>query len=409
MKKLMVLVCVISLSVSLLSGCSSKESDDGKIHLEFFQNKPESVGTFDKLIAKFEKEHPNIDIEQNNVPDSETVLRTRLVKEDVPDILGIGGNATYGDIAEADVFYDFTKDPAVDKVIPNYVQALNQLAGRKKEVNGIPFATNANMVLYNKARFKEMGLQVPETWDELISTAQKIKKAGKIPFYLTLKDAWTGMVPFNSLVANTQGENFFEERETDQATFQKRYGEASEKMLTLLEYGHKDNFGRDYNSGNKAFANGESFMYLQGNWAISSIKAINKNIDIGSFPLPAVNDPEKNKLVSGVDTVLTMSKDNPHKKESLMFIHFLLKAENTRMYMKEQNSFSAVKGVYQDDSALANLNPYFKKQQITGFPEHFFPAGIPIANLLQGFLIKKKEKPFLKKLDREWDKVKARQ
>ncbi|MDN4526877.1 ABC transporter substrate-binding protein [Fictibacillus fluitans] len=409
MKKMIALITALSVTAGLLSGCSDKEEKGGKIHLEFFQNKPEAVGTFDKLIAKFEKEHPNIDIQQNNVPDAETVLRTRLVKEDVPDILGIGGNATYGDIAEAGVFYDFTKDPVVDKVIPNYVDTLNQLAGNNKEVNGIPFATNANMVLYNKEKFRELGLDVPRTWDELIGTAKKIKAAGEVPFYLTLKDAWTAMVPFNSLVANTQGNNFFEEKNEGQASFQKRYGEASDKMLTLLKYGHKDNFGRDYNSGNKAFANGESFMYLQGNWAISSIKTINKDIDIGTFPLPATNDPKKNKLVSGVDTALTMAKDNPYKKESLLFINFLLKPENTKLYMKDQNSFSAVKGVLQDDPTLSNLNPYFEKQQITGFPEHFFPASIPIANLVQGFLISKDEKEFLKKLDTEWDKVKVRQ
>ncbi|MGG0845134.1 ABC transporter substrate-binding protein [Peribacillus simplex] len=402
-------LCTTAFIASLLTGCTNQTTADEKIHIEFFQNKPEAVATFDHLIERFEKLHPNIDIEQNNVPDSETVLRTRLVKEDVPDLLAIGGNATYGDIAEEGLFYDFSKDSAINKVIPDYVNMLNLLGRTNNEVNGIPFATNANMLLYNKDKFKELGLQVPKTWDELINVSKRIQKQGELPFYFTYKDAWTAMVSFNALAGNLQGDNFIQDRNSNKTTFTEHYKETLVKMLTLLDYGHKDNFGRDYNAGNRAFANGESVMYIQGSWAISSIKAINPNIKLGSFPLPASNDSSQNKLVSGVDTALTMSKDTPHKKEALMFIHFLLEKENSQYYIKEQNSFSAVKNVLQNDEALKELNPYFVQQKITSFPEHYFPASMQAANLIQDFLIKGEVKPFLSKLDDEWNKVKARE
>ena len=58
------------------------------------------------------------------------------------------------------------------------------------EVTGIPYSTNANGVMYNTEIFKELGLSVPKTWDELLATAQKAKDAGIIPFYFTYKDDW---------------------------------------------------------------------------------------------------------------------------------------------------------------------------------------------------------------------------
>ncbi|TYR79417.1 extracellular solute-binding protein [Priestia megaterium] len=408
MKKIWGSLCVAATTAMMLVGCNHEQSDE-KIHIEFFQNKSEAVSTFDHLIERFEKEHPNIEIEQNHVPDADTVLRTRLVKEDVPDIMAIGGNATYGDIAEEGLLYDFSEDPAIEKVIPDYVNMINLLGQTNKENNGIPFATNANMVLYNKAKFQELGLQIPKTWDELIDVAERIKKEGEVPFYFTYKDAWTAMIPFNALAGNLQGDRFIQERNENKTTFKERYKETSEKMLTLLKYGHKDNFGRDYNAGNQAFANGESVMYLQGNWAMASIKSINPNIELGTFPLPVSNDQSKNKLVSGVDTALTMSKDTEHKKEALMFINFLLEQENAQYYIQEQNSFSAVKDVLQNDPALKDLNPYFEQQKITSFPDHYFPASMQVANLVQEFLLKGEVEPFLNKLDREWNKIKERE
>ncbi|SDC68975.1 raffinose/stachyose/melibiose transport system substrate-binding protein [Melghirimyces thermohalophilus] len=401
---------VTIMAVVLTVGCASEdETADGKVHLEFFQNKPEAVGTYNELIKRFEKEHPNIDVEQNHVPDAETVLRTRLVKGDVPDVMGINGNNTYGDIAEVGVFYNFSGDPVTKKVLPTYREVLNELGRSGKETNGVPFAANANVVLYNKETFAELGLEVPKTWDELIEVAETIEEAGETPFYFAYKDAWTAMVPFNSLAANIQGDRFFDQRKRGEATFTQEYRPVAEKMLTLLEYSQPDPFGRGYNDGNLAFANGDTAMLIQGSWAISAIRKANPEIKIGSFPLPSTNDPDKNRLVSGVDTVLTMSKETEHQEESLAFIRFLMKGENVQYYMKEQNTFPTVKGMYQQEPSLASLRPYFEEQRIEGFPEHQFSPAIPLQRLIQGFLVDGNPAGFLKKLDEEWNKVEARQ
>ena len=45
-------------------------------------------------LAEFEAENPDIHVVVDNVPDPETALRTRLVKNDVPDVLTLNGNGT---------------------------------------------------------------------------------------------------------------------------------------------------------------------------------------------------------------------------------------------------------------------------------------------------------------------------
>ena len=207
MKKFILLTLSVFLIVSMCSFIVSAE----KIKLEFFQSKEEVVDLFDELITKFETENPDIDIEQNNVPSAGVVLKARLVKNDMPDILAIGGDSAYGEIARAGVLVDFSGDPILEKIHEAYVEMIDKIAKTETE-NGIPYAANANTVLYNVEKFKELGIDVPKTWDEFIATCEKIKASGEVPLYLTFKDTWTIMVPFNSIVANLQGDDFIEKR-----------------------------------------------------------------------------------------------------------------------------------------------------------------------------------------------------
>lgn len=116
-----------------------------------------------------------------NPPDAETVLKTRVVKNDVPDIMAMGATDTYSILAQSDIFADLTDSPLLKTIDPNYIQMLKDVTGMD-EVTGIPYATNANGIMYNKTLFKEMGLDVPKTWDELIATAQKLRLRVKFHF-----------------------------------------------------------------------------------------------------------------------------------------------------------------------------------------------------------------------------------
>uniref|UniRef100_UPI002FC892E2 ABC transporter substrate-binding protein n=1 Tax=Halalkalibacter lacteus TaxID=3090663 RepID=UPI002FC892E2 len=372
MKKLLGVVMSGVIAVSLLAGCGGNGgADDGTVTLEFFQFKSEAVGTYDQLIAKFEEEHPNIKIEQNNVPESDTVLLSRLSQNQIPEIVAMNGNSVYGEMARGGAFVDFTDDESTDNIIPAYIDMINQLADNG-ETNGLPHSANANTVLYNKTKFEELGLEIPTTWDELIEVAEVIEAAGETPFYSAYGEAWTALPPFNALASNLHGDDFFEKRHAEEITFADRYQEASEKMLTLLEYTDNDVFGTNYNQANSAFANGESVMYMQGVWAISQVETANPDIEIGAFALPASNNADENRLVSGVDTLLSISSKSEHPEEAKTFVNFLLEEENVQFYIDEQKLFSAVENVFQEDPTVADLQVHFEEGTITSFADHYY-------------------------------------
>lgn len=409
-KKLCAGIATIALSASILAGCGGGDKDaDGKVTLNIFSNKTESIQTYKGLIADFEKQNPNIQVKFEAPPDAETVLKTRLTKNDMPDLMSIAGNATYGELARAGVLSDFSDEELLSTVQPSYVDMVNRLVGsEEKGVYGLPYATNANTVIYNKKKFEELGLKIPTTWDEFIAELDKVKAAGETPIYFTLKDAWTAMITWNSLGANIAGEDFADKKNAGKTTFVKSYDEAADKILQLIDYGHKDNFGVAYGDGNNAFAKGESVFYIQGNWAIPEIQKANPDIKLGTFAMPVTNEASQNKLVSGVDVLLAVNEDSEHKEEAMKFIEFMMDKETATRYINEQKAFSAVDGVYQEDPVFEGIKTNFEKGTITSFPDHYYPAGMAADGILQEYLMKKNKAAFLKKLDKEWDKISDR-
>ncbi|MCI2257050.1 extracellular solute-binding protein [Domibacillus sp. PGB-M46] len=408
--KLSVFGTTVVLSAAILTGCGSNGgSSDGQVELDFFTNKSESIDTYKGLIADFEKQNPDIKIKLDAPPEAETVLKTRLTKNDLPDLMGIGGNATYGELARAGVLHDFSEEEVTSSIQPAYIEMVNRLVGPdEKGVHGLPYATNANAVIYNKAKLKELGLTVPTTWDEFVLALEKAKAAGETPIYFTLKDAWTGMIPWNSLGGNLAGDEFAAQKNEGKASFAENYDVPADKMLELLEYGHKDNFGVAYNDGNNAFAKGESVFYLQGNWAIPEILKANPDMELGVFPMPVTNDPAQNRLVSGVDVLLTMNEETEHKEEAMKFIEFMMKEETAARYIEEQKAFSAIQNVFQEDPVFEGIKANFENGSLASFPDHYYPAGMGADGILQEFLMNKDKEAFLTKMDKEWEKVNDR-
>jgi raffinose/stachyose/melibiose transport system substrate-binding protein len=396
------------LATVLLSACNSSPGQGrSTVTLDFFQFKPEAVATFDRLIADFEAEHPGIRVEQHHVPEPDTAIRARLVKNNVPDVMTLNGAGTFGELASAGVFYDFSREKTADRVLPGVKQVLSDLGtGGEGELNGLPFASNASGVLYNKDLFAEHGVEVPSTWDELIAAAKTFEKAGVTPFYGALKDAWTSMPPFNQLAANVvRSDDFWDARVQGRTSFSKEYPEVARKLAEIYRYTQKDTFARDYNAANQAFAQGRTAMYIQGSYALPAVKSFKPGFEIGLFPLMSDNDPAATRLVSGVDVALTMGREPRHPKESLAFINYLMRPEVVSAYAEEQSAIPPLKGTAPSDPALKPLEPYVTEGRITGFVDHRIPRAAGLEAIAQQFLIDGREGAFLRTLDSEYTKV----
>jgi raffinose/stachyose/melibiose transport system substrate-binding protein len=406
----------IAIGGLLLSGCASP-GDDDVVTLDFFQFKGEALEDFTQIIEDFEAENPDIRVVQNQVADADTIIRTLLVKDKAPDVITLNANGGFGRLAQSGVFYDFSDEPVLQTINPSVQEILADLGNKEGEVNGLGYVNNANGVIYNQEIFAEQGLEVPETWDEFIAVCDALEAAGIVPFYGTLADSWTGLPSFNALGAYPSQGDFFDQMREEgenvgpdsEVSFQKDFQEAMEQQFELFSYTQEGYRGKTYDDGNAAFANGEVAMLMQGIWAINPVKEINPELDAAIFPYPAADDPDDRLLVSGVDVVVTMGKNTPHREEALRFIDYLFEKDVIEEFAASQNMVPSVKGAeLSDDAAIQSVKPYFDEGKITGFIDHQIPPSIPLAAIDQQFLFDGDVDAALATLDSEWSKVAAR-
>lgn len=123
------------------------------------------------------------------------------------------------------------------------------------------------------------------------------------------------------------------------------------------------------------------------------------------FPLPASNDVSKNKVISGIDVLFAVSNKSKHIPEAKKFIKFMLQKENAQKYINDQFAFSAVNGVLQNDPSVKDMQDYLKDGQIGVYPDHYYPAGLDAATVVQGLFNKRDKAQFLKQMDDEYDKA----
>lgn len=388
-KRSIILAGLFVLSMGLLAGCGSSDSGSSN-EIEVFTSKTENVDILQSLIDEFNEQNSDsgVTVTLTSSSDAGTVLKTRLAKGDIPDIMALGGDSNYTEVQSAGVLADLSDEDYIDTIQESYLQMVYDVQEDKEEtVYGVPYATNASGVLYNVDKFNELGLEVPTTWDEFMDVIEQIEAAGEQPFIFTFKDSWTCLCAWNSLAPDLQPENFTDDRLEGTTTFADTHEEIAEKYLELISHGQDDILGTSYDDGNKAFANGEAFMMINGNWTISEFMNTNPDMNVDMFALPASNDESVNYVTSGVDVLFCASAESEHLDVAKEFIAFMMEQENAQTYIDDQFAFSAIDGVVQEDEKVAGVQEDIANGKVANFPDHYYPNGFDLSSILSEFAL----------------------
>lgn len=399
---------VILFTALLLLGCFSvvgcgKEKESKKTKIELVHYKPEAVSYFEEVEKKFNESHKDIELKISSPNDAMTVLKTRFIREDNPDIIGIGGEFNFSNFIDAGMLMDISDFDGLKDIKQKYLDINENLKFvPTKGTYGVPYMANAAGILYNKDMFQENGWQIPETWDELLALCEKIKKVGKLPFYMGYKDTWSCLSPWNSAASSLADATVCKDVNKGKTSFSKEYVTVAEQMKKLLSYGPKDFVAYSYNDACTAFARGESAMYMIGSYAVPQIKSVNPDMNIDSFVYPASNNKEENVLTSGVDLQFCVMNDCPNKEAAYEVLRFLLKDENVQAYMDSQNAVPCKEGDFTLAPMLDGMKEYIKEERVTDFQDHFYPSEMAVDAMIQTYLLDGDTKKFLKKFDEAW-------
>lgn len=198
-----------------------------------------------------------------------TVLRSRATAGDPPaavQMLGfdirdwaeLGLLANMNEIAQAENW---------DAVVPDALKAFSKYDG-----NWIAAPVNVhstNWVWANAALLDELGLDIPQTWDEYIAAMDAAQGAG----YVGLAhggQAWQDATIFDGVVLSTGGPQFYQQTMIDLDDAALRSStmlEVFQRMEQLTTYLDPNFSGRDWNLASAMVIEGQALFQMMGDWA----------------------------------------------------------------------------------------------------------------------------------------------
>ncbi|MGN0298075.1 MAG: ABC transporter substrate-binding protein [Lachnospiraceae bacterium] len=398
---------LLALAVMLFaSGCSMMDANHGKTVIKMLQYKPEAVDAFKEIEQRFNETHDDIVLKIESPNEAMTILKTRLIKEDYPDIVGIGGDINYSNFLDAELFMDVSDFEGISEIKPSYMQIEKDLEFIPQDgIYALPYVANCAGILYNREMFHENGWEIPTTWTEFITLCETIQSSGITPLYFGYKDTWTTLAPWNALAVGLVDADICTQVNAGNTTFSEGYLEVAEKIKVLLDYCEPNPYAYSYNDACTAFARGESAMYPIGSYAVPQILSVNPDMDIDSFPFPANEKEEDNVLNSGVDLQFCVMKECKNKEAAYEVLKFLYEDETIQIYLDNQNAVPCKQGDFTIPSMLDGMKAYIEADRMSDYHDHHYPSEMSVDAMIQTYLMDDSSnatETFLNRFDKEW-------
>lgn len=399
-----------------MTGCAARQGPGANATtISFYVSKPEVIGYFDGLISQFHKSQDTVRV----IRDSTSNMSADFVRNQPPDLGCWNYNFSMSAFVRHGALSDLSDMPEAKSINPKLWPLLNQTADYPGRTSAIPYSIMAASVIYNVDIFAKHGLSAPTTWSELQAVCKTLQGAGIDPFYNTLKDNWTvaqglfdysvgGMVDVPGFFNTIDGEGN-SVGAGSAASFQKDFKAPMQRMAQLSTFANKNAASRGYGDGNLAFAQGKAAMYLQGPWALNEIAKTNPKMKLGTFPLPATENPADLKVRVNVDLALWIPQASKKKEAARTFLSFLMKPEINDKYNADNNGFGVRAGAPPaGNPALAGMQKYYDDAAFYLGASQLVPASIPVANYAQAIALGSPAGPQLATLDSDWSRLALR-
>jgi len=333
--------------------------------LSFWSWRTEDVAAYEKFIAAFHAENPDVDVVFTPYLNTEynTIVSTALQGGGGPDIVHLRAYGGMEPLAQAGLLVRLDdKVPALaDFDAGILLGATNRADGG---VYGVPFALQTVQILYNIDMFERLGLEEPSTWAEFLAAGDALKASGVYALANGTKDPWTNETLFGAVGPTFYGGTpFFQEITAGETDFtDPRFAAALERMVALRPYLAENYTGVGYTDMQTLFAFEQAGMFAAGSYELGNMAQLNPDLRIGSFAVPADDAAAPSAISFYVDGSYGINANSPHQEAALRFIQFLASQEFGQMFTDELQQISAVPGTRPTSEALAGMVEMMNEQ-----------------------------------------------
>ncbi|MBN7793451.1 sugar ABC transporter substrate-binding protein [Microbacterium esteraromaticum] len=331
---------------------------------------PDASAFYDAVSEAFEEETgATVTIEEVQWADAHDRFVTSIAGGTTPDIAETGTTWT-AEFADAGALLPI--DEYVDAeagLRDDLVEGLAVAGTYDEKLYGMPWYAGVRALMYRTDVFEELGLEVPTTWDEIVTAGEAIKAAKpEMMAFPVPGDAEFQVYPWvwgaGGEIATLEGDTWTSELDsaesraglqfyTDLAT---KHGFSSAGATTWRETDLSD-----------AFSQGNVAMMLNGSWTPNALVEANPELEgkIGAATIPAQDGGVAPSVLGGSH----LSVFNTTKNADLAweFVKLMTTGEFAEQWAAETGYFPGVASAMEE--ALASTDPLiapFAQQMVEG-------------------------------------------
>jgi raffinose/stachyose/melibiose transport system substrate-binding protein len=196
-------------------------------------------------------------------------------------------------------------------------------------VYGVPFIAVSHGVYYNADLFKQLNIQVPETWEAFLRICRELKTHGHIPLANASGDPWT----INEIVFFNLAPNFIGGRNgrmaylTGERCFNDQYMvSALTAVRDLAPFLSDDQSLLRYMDSLQLFVQAKAVMWMGGSWDIPYFNSESPDFNWKVFPVPPPADRPR-YITFHLDAGIGVNADTPHKQAADTFLKWIIQPE----------------------------------------------------------------------------------
>src|SRR5699024_978866 len=361
MKKSVVWMLATLLILGMLTACSGesdgkKESAMGEdvVELELYSWRTEDREAYEKIIEVFEEQNPDIIVNFQPYESTEynTILTNALVSGTGPDIAQLRPYSGSRTIADNDYLLPLDDVDGINDIDESFLEAAK---GSDDKIYGVPLTLNAGVIFYNQNIFEELGLNIPETWEEFLEVSRELKNNDIVPIAQGGRDAYLLSMLHGVISPTAYGENYVNdviEGNTD--LIDSRMKDSLDRMEELEEFLPEDFIALDDNDAQAMFYAEEAAMYINGDYRLETFES-----NIPEIPIDVItgfkDENGESPVMTWVDSSYGIVENTENEEEVLRFIEFLTTQEFGQLFSDNLNRVSAIEGVTAEHEVVQKI------------------------------------------------------
>ncbi len=393
-----------ALTLTMLGGClggcgkkENKEGEDGKITITVQTWNPGEGEMMDQIIAEFEKENPDIKINNVYLPYSDHMekLKIDLASGQAADIYGMQTGAPLKEFRDFEMdLTDYADKTWGDGWEEQYLDFCNDQLDEDGKYYAMPLGMSYAGFAWADVNFlKKYGLEVPGSLDELKKCAEVLRQNNEFPLAIGAKEAWINIDTWMSIANDINAEKLYSAIEGETSFTDEELVQSFQIWQSLFQDGVFQDGALGvsvYNDIADMFREeGSIAMELDGSWVCGEYlnpdpdrqKIFNsEDSDHRAFLIDWNNDGKTCPVTATVDVSLCINKNSRHPDEAWKFIDFMLN-EGQDIMINDYLGFFPVKKDMElevkgmSENGMSNLE-FIQKEandNIAGYREMAYP------------------------------------